>query len=147
MAHEFSIRIANDLGEIAGVSRVIHAFLKPHAVPEETEHAVGVAFEEMLSNTIKYGYEDDARHDIELSVSVEAEHILLRIEDDAHAFDPLDAAAPDMDAPFEERPVGGLGIVLVRGLSESMEYERVDGKNVLRIRIRKGSPSSVAPQA
>jgi len=58
------------------------------------------------------------------------------VTDDGPAFDPLGAPEPDMSLGVEERPVGGLGIALVRKLMDETEYERRDGKNRLRLRRR-----------
>ena len=55
------------------------------------------------------------------------------VSDDGPAFDPLAAAAPDTSLGVEERPIGGLGIALVRRLMDEVEYERRDGRNHLRL--------------
>jgi serine/threonine-protein kinase RsbW len=57
----------------------------------------------------------------------------LGVSDDGPAFDPLAMATPDIDAPLEERPIGGLGIYLVREMMAGVSYERRDGRNVLRM--------------
>jgi len=51
-------------------------------------------------------------------------------------FDPLQRAAPDVNAPLEERQVGGLGVMPVKRLMDGVTYARRDGKNVLTIRKR-----------
>ena len=56
--------------------------------------------------------------------------------DDGPGFDPLSAPEPDTSLGIEERPIGGLGIALVRRLMDHVEYERRDGKNRLRLRRR-----------
>ena len=58
---------------------------------------------------------------------------MLEFRDQGPAFDPLSGPAPDLDAPLEQRPVGGLGLVLVRALVEDARYLREGPFNVLRL--------------
>jgi anti-sigma regulatory factor (Ser/Thr protein kinase) len=65
---------------------------------------------------------------------VSSEEFVARIEDDGVEFNPTEHPIPDLDAPLEERKVGGLGIHLVRQIMTSVEYQRVAGKNVVTLR-------------
>ena len=65
----------------------------------------------------------------------------LAISDDGKPFNPLEVARPDVNAPLEDRKVGGLGIFIVRELTESVAYERRGGRNVLTIRMPPGGPA------
>jgi anti-sigma regulatory factor (Ser/Thr protein kinase) len=56
------------------------------------------------------------------------------ITDEGTPFDPTTRKEVDTTLPVEERPIGGLGILLVRKLMDSINYERIDGKNVLTLR-------------
>jgi serine/threonine-protein kinase RsbW len=60
--------------------------------------------------------------------------VTAEVEDDGRAFNPLEAAAPNLDASIDERPIGGLGIHLVRSVMTSVEYRRQDGRNVLTMK-------------
>ena len=53
----------------------------------------------------------------------------------APAYDPLAHAPPDLDADIADRPIGGLGIHLVRELAQDARYRREDGWNILRIEL------------
>jgi anti-sigma regulatory factor (Ser/Thr protein kinase) len=57
----------------------------------------------------------------------------LTVEDDGPAFDPLSLAVPDVTASLDERPVGGLGVFLVRRMMDSVSYHRVGARNQLRM--------------
>ena len=72
---------------------------------------------------------DVARHDAGL-------HVEFR--EDGRPFDPLSHDVPDLDAPLHERPIGGLGVHLVRELAQRVEYERIEPYNVLRVVLRAG---------
>ena len=62
---------------------------------------------------------------------------LVRVEDDGRAFNPLDAPAPDLRSGIDERPIGGLGVHLVRSLMDSLEYHRERDRNIFIMRKRK----------
>ena len=55
----------------------------------------------------------------------------VEVEDDGHPFNPLDRPAPDLSKPVNERPIGGLGIYMMRKALDGMDYRRADGKNIL----------------
>ncbi len=61
-------------------------------------------------------------------------HLLFIITDSGISFDPTEAATADTTLSVEERPVGGLGIFLVRELMDSINYERTGGKNILTLK-------------
>ena len=62
------------------------------------------------------------------------------VEDDGLPFNPLEAPEPDLDSPIETRQIGGLGIHLVRNVTDGLEYRRNEGRN--RLVIRKQLPRS-----
>ena len=89
--------------------------------------------DELLTNTISYGYDDDEEHRIDLSLRLEGGTLVVEIADDGRAFDPLQAPEPDLGASLEERAVGGLGIYLVRKTMDGVAYRREGGRNVVTL--------------
>jgi anti-sigma regulatory factor (Ser/Thr protein kinase) len=55
----------------------------------------------------------------------------IEVEDDGRPFDPLAHSAPDLSQPLDKRPVGGMGIHMIRKSMDRVEYRRADGKNIL----------------
>jgi serine/threonine-protein kinase RsbW len=92
-----------------------------------------VALDEVLSNIVRHG---KAPSPIQVSLRLTGDVLEMLIEDSAGPFDPLAAPAPDTQAALEARPIGGLGLSLVRGLMDVVEYERVGGANRLTLRRR-----------
>jgi anti-sigma regulatory factor (Ser/Thr protein kinase) len=94
----------------------------------------------MLSNIVTYGYPGNPAGAIAVRVAITEDALRLDISDRAPAFNPLEAATPDLDAPLDTRPVGGLGVHLARSVMDTMEYARADGENRLRLirRLRRG---------
>lgn len=100
--------------------------------------------EEVLTNFAKYGHDDDADHSIGLRLTLRAGEVTLEFTDDGRPFDPLTAKPKDF-GPDEERPLGGLGILLVRSLVDAAEYARRGSENVLTLKKRVGDPGAGVP--
>jgi anti-sigma regulatory factor (Ser/Thr protein kinase) len=115
-------------------------FSNAHGLTRNDTWPFHVALDEILSNVVKYGYAGQGVPGrIEIVLRLEAEALEMMILDDAPAFDPLEAASPDTSLPVGERPVGGLGIEIVRRLMDVIEYRREDdGRNRLTLRRRLG---------
>lgn len=99
-----------------------------------------LAVEELGTNILKYAYDDPGEHQIELRAAWEEPWIRIELEDDGHAFDPGQRAEPNPELSLEERTPGGWGISLVRRLLAGMEYERLEGRNVVRLTLPRLSP-------
>ena len=132
MSWEFCKRLANELREIAGVAAQIDEFCAAHDL-QHVAYAVNLAIDEILTNTISYGYEDDERHQIEIIVRVEAEALVVVIVDDSMPFDLALAPERDLEASLEDTPLGGLGLFLVQQMMDSVEYRREEGCNVVTL--------------
>ena len=98
-------------------------------------YTLDLVLEELLSNTIKYGYDDALPHTIAIIFSVGSDHLKLTVVDDGHEFDPRGDYGADVTKPLQERKVGGVGLLLVKSLSREMDYRRESGRNILEIVI------------
>lgn len=125
------------MADLPSLQETVCDFLERHTVPAEVVFNVCLAVEEILTNTIKFGYADALPHEIAVSLTLAPDEAILVIEDDARAFDPQAAPKPDLTLPMEQRPIGGLGLHLIRSLSSRMTYQRRDNKNVLEVRFRR----------
>ena len=124
-------QIQNKLSEIHVLSNFIEAFGKKNGFSENLINDVNLSIEELLHNTLAYGYEDGSVHFIDVRINLKGKELFLEIIDDAAPFNPLLAPKPDIDKPIAEREEGGLGIFLVRTLMDKMEYKRKKDKNIL----------------
>ena len=127
------LSLINDLGQIVDAAARIDAFCARHGLAEEIAFEVNLAVDELLTNTISYGYDDDGEHRIELVLRLEDGALVIEIADDGRAFDPLQAPAPDIGASLQDRAIGGLGIYLVRKTMDGVTYRRQDGRNVVTL--------------
>lgn len=129
------IAITNDLAEIEPLSQVINEFIARQQLPAKLAFELNLALDELLTNTISYGYEPGQTGQTIYVRGVLADgFIILEIEDGARAFNPLAMSEPDLDAALNERPIGGLGIYLVRQLMDDVTYQRRAGKNLLTLK-------------
>ncbi len=127
------LEIVNDLAEIGRIAPLIEEFCAQNGFGEDVAHAINLSLDELLTNTISYGFEDGGRHKIEIALEKAADRITVTVRDDAVAFDPTEAEDPDIDADLDDRPIGGLGIHIVRAMMDEVGYARVDGRNQLTL--------------
>ena len=129
--------LKNDISELDKVLTFITSLCARHALSPEMEYDLNLALDEVVSNIIRHAHTDGSEHRFTVDITLNDEEFLARVEDDGPEFDPTQHATPDLDAPLEERKIGGLGIHLVRQIMDSMEYERVAGKNILTLRKKR----------
>jgi serine/threonine-protein kinase RsbW len=132
---EVEIRLAASRAEVGRACEEARAFCAAHGISGEKADDLCLALDEILANVVIHGYREDPGGRIELSLRAAPGAIAAEIRDWAPAFDPLGAAAPDLSLPAEARPVGGLGIHLVRAVADEVEYARVGESNVVRLRV------------
>lgn len=135
-----SISLANDLREIAAVAEQIDEFCAACNV-EHVAYAINLSVEEILTNTISYGYDDEEPHRIDIRIRMDGSVLSVEIIDDSIAFDPSTVAAPDTGAALEDRAVGGLGLFLTNQMMDSVEFRRGDGCNIVAMTKETGRGS------
>jgi len=74
---------------------------------------------------------------LSLECALTPTQIVLTVADDGPQFDPLAHDVPELERAIDEREIGGLGILLVRELADRCRYARVDGRNVMEIRLHR----------
>ena len=138
MESRFSLVLRNDLSELERLSQAVAAWCQKNAVIADVEYQLNLALDEIVSNVIHHGWKDDGEHQLHVRVSRAESELTVEVEDDAPPFNPLEVPAPDITKPLEERPIGGLGIHLVRQIMDGLEYRRQDGKNLLVMKKKRG---------
>ncbi len=124
------LTMANDLGELLGIAERIDAFCAAADVEPGVAYAVNLALDELLTNIVSYGYTDDEAHIVEIAVRRDGGALIVTIVDDSIEFDPRQVPETDTDAPLHERDPGGLGLLLVNSMMDSVDYRREGGRNV-----------------
>jgi len=137
MSTRLTRKITNELHSLESLMNATTNFLEDHDVDGQTVYRVNLALEEMITNIIKYGYDDYESHDIDVSLEILADEVIAVIEDDGHEFDPLTQEKSADAGTLEEQEPGGLGIHLIKQLVGNMSYKREGTKNVLEIRAQR----------
>ncbi len=133
------LTIRADLSALAKIADFLAEEL--NASGDEIVFAMQLAVDEACSNTILYGYPGGEAGTITVTCTVDDYAVHVTITDDGVAFNPLNAPAPLLDIPAEERPIGGLGIHFIRTVTDSVTYARKDEKNVLSMEKRRAGSS------
>ena len=128
------MRIANRIAELTRVVEFVERFGAEHGVPAGIVNDLNLCLDELLNNTITYGYGDTEPHTISVALACDGRFVSADIEDDARPFDPRKALAPDTRDIRTRRP-GGLGLRFVNALMDEVDYVWSDGYN--RVRLRK----------
>ena len=128
LSERFSI--GNQRSDVSAFSDRFDAWCANHGVATSIVVAFQVAFDELLTNVIDYSLAGVAAPHIEVIVQLDDAVLSAELVDNGPAFDPLaEAAEPDLDLDVEDRPIGGLGIHLVRNLMDDVRYQRIDECN------------------
>lgn len=136
MGASLTIEVPNSRDAIAGASAEAEAWLELHQASLKTTNLVLLAIEELVINCIDYGYDDSDEHTIVIDLSIDEQDLKMTVIDDGRPFDPLTALTPDFSLEVQQRPVGGLGIHLLRQLADHVAYERRDGTNQITLTKR-----------
>ena len=107
--------------------------LSENAVPQALQTKLAVIRDELVSNIVRYS--GATGFDIGIEITDGPRGVRLTLSDDGKPYDPLSRPLPDVTAPAETRPQGGLGIMVVRSLADSVAYERKYDRNVLTVFI------------
>jgi anti-sigma regulatory factor (Ser/Thr protein kinase) len=134
--NQLSVTVANRRTEIERLGRLVDAFGEAHGLSGDVMFSVNLALDELITNVIRHGYDDKAEHRIAIRLTLDHEALLVEVEDDGRAFNPVEAPAADVGAPLDQRPIGGLGIHLVRALMDDLEYRRDGDRNIVILRKR-----------
>ncbi|NLB66016.1 MAG: ATP-binding protein [Lentisphaerae bacterium] len=133
-------QIANQFPAMAQAAREVFDWLVNQPLPSRVKYSVGLAIEELVTNSIKYGYSDDNEHIIRVTISIQPDYIKIVFEDDGNPFDPTAYPPPDIQKVVDSAHAGGLGIQLVRRITSKMTYERVGHINRNTLLIRRMEP-------
>jgi serine/threonine-protein kinase RsbW len=130
MSTGFSLTLPKALASVEAGRLALLAYLEPFALAAPVINRLEVIFEELVSNVVRHAPEATY---VALSAAVNEGLVCLSVEDDGAAFNPL---LSDGHTPFdrlENAQIGGLGIVLVKRLSRSLDYERIGQVNRVRL--------------
>lgn len=125
-------------GAMHAMQGFVATFAAEQGLAADDRARILIVLEELFTNLSRYGYpnQSEPMGIAEVTLELEGSRLTIEFGDDGQAFDPLANAAPNLDQPANTRPVGGLGLHIVRELADESHYSRRDGRNVIRISRR-----------
>ena len=131
--------VPGEHARVEDLNTSLEAVLARHGIDAGVRGDVRLIVEELASNAIEYGGKDGidvGQHELSVNIGITGDLLSLQFRDQGAPFDPLSTPAPDLDADILDRPIGGLGLYLIRQIAESTHYQRVDDCNLLRVTLR-----------
>lgn len=129
-----SLSLPNDIETVPQLNVFIDGVAEEIGLDTTLTMSLNLAIEEAVVNVMNYAYPSGKQGDVNVDVTADSEWLTFVISDKGMPFDPTAKEEADTTLSVEERPIGGLGIFLVRQLMDSINYERTDGKNVLTLK-------------
>ena len=132
MAPRFILPIEASSAEVARAMTAFGDFADANGVPVSVRHSMNVALDELLANTVSHG----GARQVTVQAELGPDRLTLTVSDDGKAFDPFAKASPDTTLSVMVRPIGGLGIHLVKQMMDDVRYRRVGERNVITMEKR-----------
>jgi len=129
-----SLTLPNDVQTIPQLNEFVEGVAEELGISADETMNLNLALEEAVVNVMNYAYPKGKTGDVKIDAEANDVRVKFTITDHGSPFDPTAKEDVDTSLAAEDRPIGGLGIYLVRQLMDSMNYEHVDGCNVLTLR-------------
>lgn len=126
-----SLMVNNQFDELTRITVFLEELGEEWGLSVKLVISLNLVLEEALTNIILYGFDDKNIHAIEICFKKTGDELNISIIDDGHEYDPTLKADPDITLSVEDRPIGGLGILLIKKIMNKVEYHRKENKNYL----------------
>lgn len=133
MPEGYRMELRAALGEVARANTAFAAFAQAQGLPAGVRRAVSVALDELLANTVTHGLGHRADGAATVEVALTGDRLVLTLSDNGVPYDPFGRETPDTSLSVEDRPIGGLGVHLVRELMDAVDYARRGDRNVITL--------------
>ena len=131
MMDELRVSLSPRLSAVRSLAQMVEEFGDANKLPDQQVYMINLALDELITNTVSYGLRGVARPKIEIMLQVSETALVLTMEDNGRPFDPTQDTHPDVSSEVAERPIGGLGLHLIKTFADRVDYEYSDGKNRL----------------
>jgi serine/threonine-protein kinase RsbW len=138
-----TMALENRIEDLDAIYSGLHSVLKEAGLPDALGKTLFLVCEELFSNVVRYGYQEDETDNIDLLVECEADFVRMTFRDHATQFDvSVPPAPPSMDRALHQMEIGGLGLYLVHHFSSSVRNWQEAGTNVTEIIVPATPPVS-----
>jgi anti-sigma regulatory factor (Ser/Thr protein kinase) len=129
----YTLTLRNDVQEVPLLATFIETISEENDIDMMESMNINLAVEEAVANVMKYAYPTGTVGEVRIDASVADGLLTITITDSGTPFDPTQKEDPDINLPAEERPIGGLGILLVKQIMDAVTYQYAEGKNILTL--------------
>ena len=127
-----SITLPNDIATITQLSELVETVCEEKGLDMALTMNLNLALEEAVVNVMSYAY-PDSQGDVKVDIIIDDQKVVSILTDSGIPFDPTQKGDVDTTLPAEERPIGGLGIHLVKQIMDKVSYQYVDNQNILTL--------------
>jgi anti-sigma regulatory factor (Ser/Thr protein kinase) len=135
IGNRLAITFRYPINRLPDAQAALQAFLERNSIGGRAAYAAELVLEEAVTNILSYAFKDDNEHLIGITAAVDSSSVVLSFEDDGAPFDPCSVPEPIPATSLPDAIPGGLGVHLMRKMSESMHYTYITGRNRLEVRI------------
>ena len=130
------IQISVAQPELQSVASTVEAFCVAKDIPQSSSNLMNLALDEILSNIIKFAYDASKSGLIDVDLTYSSNRFIATVEDAGRPFNPLQIPRHVSSEPLKDRRQGGLGIIFVTSLLDSVTYDRTGERNRLMLTIK-----------
>lgn len=128
-----SLTLACDTSQTERLGEWMEMVCEQAGFDAATSTKLNIAVEEAVVNVMNYAYPAGTVGNVDIDAEFDDGKLTFVLSDSGTPFDPTQTGEPDLTLGAEDRPIGGLGIFLVRQIMDSVEYRYSDGKNILTL--------------
>jgi anti-sigma regulatory factor (Ser/Thr protein kinase) len=129
----YAFELKNDLSELKTLRRHLKKCAQVIGLSEECFFDINISLDELFTNIVSYGFEDDLEHSITFTLNMDIDKLVICVQDDGIPFNPLEVKEPEVPVDQCDFKIGGLGIFITRKLMDDICYKRESGKNKLTL--------------
>ena len=128
-----TLTLTNDLKRVPRLNTFIDEVCEANGFDMSATMQINLAIEEAVVNVMNYAYPEGTVGNITIEVKSNGSEVTFIIRDSGTPFDPTAKPEVDITLSAEDRAIGGLGIHLIRQIMDHINYERINGQNVLTL--------------
>jgi len=130
---ERKLTLHNNIEEIPQLAPFVDDVAEAAGMDMSTAMSLNLALEEAVVNVMEYAYPKGTVGLVEITARANGEQLDFILKDSGKPFDPTAKKEVDVTKDIEDRPIGGLGIHLIREIMDQLSYTYADGKNILTL--------------
>ena len=118
---KFKLKVTSKIKNLSKIQKFIHRVAQKLRLNEQVESDIQLAVEEAYTNIVQHAYEGK-KEKVELNVEYQGDSFIVVFTDYGKMFEPEALPPPDLTSDIEERPIGGLGLYLIRQMMDEVKF-------------------------